>query len=104
MIATQVVPMVNSSLPIVKAYRASLGRLFDEPATPLSLAGYVAARYTYEVLQSLDGPVTRASAMLAFARRSTVDLGGFRIAPEARHQGTAYVTQSMIAADGRLVG
>lgn len=104
MIATQVVPMVNSNLPIVKAYRASLGRLFDEPATPLSLAGYVAARYTHEVLQSLDGPATRASAMQAFSRRSTIDLGGFRIAPEARHQGTAYVTQSMIAADGRLVG
>lgn len=104
MIATQVVPMVNSSLPIVKAFRTALGRLYDEPATPLSLAGYVAARYTHEVLQGLDGPVTRASAMLAFARRSTVDLGGFRIAPEARHQGTAYVTQSMIAADGRLVG
>jgi ABC-type branched-subunit amino acid transport system substrate-binding protein len=104
MIATQVVPMVNSSLPIVKAFRTSLGRLFDEPATPLSLAGYVAARYTHEVLQGLDGPVTRASAMQAFARRSTVDLGGFRIAPDTRNQGTAYVTQSMIAADGRLVG
>lgn len=104
MIATQVVPMVNSSLPIVKAFRASLGRLFDEPATPLSLAGYVAARYTHEVLQSMDGPLTRASAMQAFARRSTIDLGGFRIAPDARNPGTAYVTQSMIAADGRLVG
>ena len=104
MIATQVVPMVNSSLPIVKAYRASLGRLYDEPATPLSLAGYVAARYTHEVLQGVDGPITRASAMQAFARRSTVDLGGFRIAPDTRNQGTAFVTQSMIAADGRLVG
>jgi len=104
MIATQVVPMVNSSLPIVKAYRASLGRLFDEPATPLSLAGYVAARYTHEVLQNLDAPVTRGSALQAFARRSTVDLGGFRIAPDPRNQGAAYVTQSMISADGRLVG
>ena len=104
MIATQVVPMVNASLPIVKAYRAALGRLYDEPATPHSLAGYVAARYTHEVLQSIDGPLTRASAIQAFARRSTIDLGGFRIAPDARNPGTAYVTQSMIAADGRLVG
>ena len=104
MIATQVVPMVNASLPIVKAYRAALGRLYDEPATPLSLAGYVAARYTHEVLQGVDGLLTRASAMQAFARRSTIDLGGFRIAPDARNPGTAYVTQSMISADGRLVG
>lgn len=104
MIATQVVPMVNSSLPIVKAYRATLGRLFDEPPTPLSLAGYMAARYTHEVLQGVDGPLTRVSAMQAFARRSAVDLGGFRIAPDSRNRGAAYVTQSMISADGRLVG
>lgn len=104
MIATQVVPMVNSSLPIVRAFRTVLGRLFDEPPTPLSLAGYIAARYTYEVLQGVDGSITRSNALQAFARRSTVDLGGFRITPDSRGRGTAYVTQSMVAADGRLVG
>ncbi len=104
MIATQVVPMVNASLPIVKAYRAALGRFFDEPPTPLSLAGYMAARYTYEVLQNVDVTLNRTNALQAFARRSAVDLGGFRIAPDSRTRGTAYVTQSMIAADGRLVG
>jgi hypothetical protein len=104
MIATQVVPMVNSNVPVVKAYRTALGRLFDEPPTPLSLAGYVAARYTFEVLQGIEGTVTRATALQAFGRRSPVDLGGFRITPDARGQGMAYVTQSMVAADGRLVG
>jgi ABC-type branched-subunit amino acid transport system substrate-binding protein len=104
MIATQVVPMVNSSLPVVRAYRTALGRFFDEPPTPLSLAGYISARYTHEVLQGMDGAINRANALQAFARRSTVDLGGFRIAPDARSRGTAYVTQSMIAADGRLIG
>ena len=104
MIATQVVPMVNSSLPVVKAYRNALGRLFDEPPTPLSLAGYVAARYTFEVLESMDGPLTRANALQAFARRNPVDLGGFRITPDAKGQGTAFVTQSMVTVDGRLVG
>ena len=104
MIATQVVPMVNSSLPVVRAYRSALGRLFDEPPTPLSLAGYISARYTYEVLQSVDGPLTRNSALQAFTRRSPVDLGGFRISPDAKGQGTAFVTQSMVATDGRLVG
>lgn len=104
MIATQVVPMVNSSLPIVRSFRTALGRLYDEPPTPLSLAGYVAARYTYEVLQGLDAPPTRAMALQAFARRSSVDLGGFRITPDAKGHGSAFVTQSMVAADGRLVG
>jgi hypothetical protein len=96
--------MVNSSLPVVRAYRSALGRLFDEPPTPLSLAGYISARYTYEVLQSVDGPLTRNSALQAFTRRSPVDLGGFRITPDAKGQGTAFVTQSMVATDGRLVG
>jgi hypothetical protein len=70
----------------------------------LSLAGYIAARYTHEVLQGLDGPATRTHAMQAFARGNTVDLGGFRIAPDSRNRGAAYVTQSMISVDGRLVG
>lgn len=104
MIATQVVPMVNSSLPIVKAFRTALSRLYDEPPTPLSLAGYMSARYTYEVLQGVDGSISRTNTLQAFARRSAVDLGGFRIAPDSRTRGTAYVTQSMISADGRLVG
>jgi hypothetical protein len=64
----------------------------------------VSARYTFEVMQGIDGPVTRQTALQAFNRRSTLDLGGFRIAPDARYQGTAFVTQSMVAADGRLVG
>lgn len=104
MIATQVVPMVNASLPIVRAYRAAMGKFFDEPPTPLSLAGYMAARYAHEVLQGIDAPITRANALQAFTRRNTVDLGGFRIIPDNRTRGMAYVTQSMISADGRLIG
>lgn len=103
-IATQVVPMVNSSQAVVKTYRTALGRLFDEPPTAISLAGFVAARYTCEVLRKVDAPLTRSSAMQAFARRSPVDLGGLRIAPDDRGAGTAYVTQSMMTTDGRLVG
>ncbi len=104
MIATQVVPMVNSNLPIVRAYRSALGRLFDEPPTPLSLAGYVSARYTHDVLLGIDGPVTRSNALQAFGRRSSMDLGGFRVSPDGKGQGSAFVTQSMVSADGRLIG
>lgn len=103
-IATQVVPLVNSNLPIVKAYRDILGRLYDEPPTPQSLAGFMAARYTFEMLHSVDAPLTRLSTLQAMQKRSSLDLGGFRIALESRTRGGTYVTQSMIAADGRLVG
>ena len=102
--ATQVVPMVNSSLPIVKSYRESLARFFDEPPTPQSLAGYIAARYTSEVMTTVEGAPTRQSTLLAFQQRQTVDVNGFRISFSARGRSGSYVTQSMITPDGRLVG
>lgn len=103
-IATQPVPMVNSSVPIVRRYRETLARLFDEPPTPLSLAGYIAAQYTFEVLNDIDGPLTRQSALSAFQRRTAQDVGGFRISFNNQRRSSAYVTQSMMTLDGRLIG
>lgn len=103
-IATQAVPLVSASLPVVRAYRETLARLFDEPPSPLSLAGFIAARYTFEVLRSVEGPLTRQSALAAFSRRVPLDLGGFRIGFDAQGRGSGYVTQSMLTTDGRVVG
>ena len=103
-IATQVVPMVNSSLPVVRAYRESLTRYFDEPPTPQSLAGYISARFAYAALQRADAPLNRAGLMTALQRRSSVDLGGFRIQIDEKQRTGTYVTQSMISSDGKLVG
>ncbi|WP_114973237.1 ABC transporter substrate-binding protein [Rhodoferax ferrireducens] len=102
--ATQVVPMVNSALPIVKAYRETLARLYDEPPTPQSLAGYIAARYTSEVLSTVEGAPTRQNTLRAFQQRQTIDVGGFRVSFNAQRRSGSYVTQSMITRDGRLVG
>lgn len=79
-IATQPVPMVTASLPIVRAYRETLARLFDEQPTPLSLPGFIAARYTFQVLSDIDGALTRQSVLAAFQRRSSLDVGGYRVA------------------------
>ena len=103
-IATQSVPLVNSSLPIVRAYRETLARLFDEPPVSLSLAGFIAARYTYEVLKNINGAVTRQSTLAEFQRRAELDIGGFRVSFDAQRRSAAYVTQSMTASDGRLIG
>ena len=102
--ATQVVPMVNSTLPVVKVYRETLARLFDEPATPQSLAGYIAARYTRDVLNTVEAAPTRQNTLQAFQQRHTIDVSGFRVNFNAQKRSGAYVTQSMISADGRLVG
>ncbi len=103
-IATQAVPPVNGNQPIVRSYRETLNRLFDEPPTPQSLAGYLSARYTQEVMLTLDGGLNRANLLQAFGRRLPLDLGGFRINPDLRRKTPAFVTQSMVGADGRLVG
>ena len=103
-IATQPVPMVNASLPIVRSYRETLARLFDEPATPLSLAGFIAARYTYEVLNEVEGKLTRSNVLTAFQRRASLDVGGFRVSFNPQRRSSTYVTQSMMTLDGKLIG
>ncbi len=103
-IVTQPVPVITASSPLVRSYRETLARLFDEAPTPQSLAGFIAARYTYTVLSSVDAPLTRQLALAAFAKRSDVDLGGFHVSYDARRRGSGYVTQSMLTMDGRLLG
>jgi ABC-type branched-subunit amino acid transport system substrate-binding protein len=104
-IATQAVPLVNqASLPVVRTYRDTLARLFDEPPAALSLAGFIAARYTYEVLADMDAALTRPAVLAAFQKRASVDVGGFRVAYNPQRRGSSYVTQSMLATDGRLIG
>lgn len=102
-IATQAVPMVTASTPIVRRYREVLARLFDEPPVALSLAGFIAAHYTYEVLTDVETP-TRAGVLAAFQRRNNVDVGGYRVSFNAQRRSATYVTQSMLTADGRVVG
>ena len=102
--AAQTVPMVNSSLPVVRAYRAAMSKFFDEPANPLSLAGYIAARYTFEVLNKAGAGLNRQTALAAFQRRETVDVGGFIVNYNAAGRGSQFVTQSMLAKDGYMVG
>lgn len=103
-IATQAVPMVNASLPVVRAYRETMTRLFDEPPVSLSLAGFIAARYTFEVLRDMDAVTTRQSVLTAFQRRESLDVGGYRVAFNPQRRSATYVTQSMLTVDGRVIG
>jgi ABC-type branched-subunit amino acid transport system substrate-binding protein len=103
-IGTQAVPIVSGSLPIVRRYRQALAKYYDEPPTALSLAGYLSARYTAQLLQTVRGNLSRSTAFEAFSRRQSIDLEGFRVAYDNGKLQTAYVTQSMLSADGRVVG
>ncbi len=66
------------------------------------MAGYIAARYAFEVLNRMAEAPTRQNVLAAFQRANSIDLGGFRVGGQRRS--TNYVTQSMLTADGRVVG
>jgi ABC-type branched-subunit amino acid transport system substrate-binding protein len=102
-IGTQVVPVMSSSLPVVRQYKTTLAKYFDEPPSALSLAGFIAARYTFEVLNSMDGSMTRANVLATFQKRSVVDVGGFRVSYGNSRRSGNFVAQSMLTADGRLI-
>ena len=65
-IATQPVPMVSGAMPLVRNYRDTVGRLFDEPPTALSLAGLISARYTFEAMNGVGTTLSRQSALTTF--------------------------------------
>ncbi|MGA0612745.1 ABC transporter substrate-binding protein [Caldimonas sp. KR1-144] len=106
LILTQVVPNPQSSaLPVVRGYRALLKQLFDEAPSPMSLAGYLAARYAAQAIGRFETPPSRAQALAELQRRPNADLGGFAISfGSGQRRGSQFVAQTMLTADGRLVG
>ncbi|MES2186011.1 MAG: ABC transporter substrate-binding protein [Pseudomonadota bacterium] len=103
-VVAQPVPMVSSSLAVVRAYREANGRFFAEEPTALGLAGFIAARYTFEVLRTHEGPLTAAAVLASFQRRAETDVGGYRVVFGPQKRSGTYVTQSMLSPDGRIVG
>ena len=70
----------------------------------MSLAGYIAARYTFEVLNRVGAGLNRQTALAAFQKREPVDVGGFMVNYNASGRGSQFVTQSMLGKDGYMVG
>jgi hypothetical protein len=68
------------------------------------LAGFIAAKYTAEVLQQISGPITRANALAAFQQRKPVTVGGWSVTYQDKKRSAPFVTQSMLSSDGRIVG
>ena len=105
LILTQVVPNPQTSpLSVARNYRGLLKELFDEPPSHLSLAGYLAGRYASQVLKRIEGPMSRATVLAEFQKRPAIDLGGYAIDFHDRLRGSLFVTQTLLTADGRLVG
>ncbi|HKW84624.1 MAG TPA: ABC transporter substrate-binding protein [Burkholderiaceae bacterium] len=104
-IFAQVVPNPqSSSAPVVRSYRQTLKALFDEAPSPVSLAGYLAGRYAARVLGTLDAGASRAAVLAEFERRRPIDLDGYRIEFTGQGRGSSFVSQTLLGANGRLIG
>lgn len=71
---TQVVPPLDSNLPIIAEARRALGANFGY----VSLEGYLVGRMLLRLLEDMPGELTRANFM-AYAKQARFDLGGLEI-------------------------
>lgn len=103
-VAAQVAPMVTSGLSVVRDYRSALNTYFDEPPTSQSLTGYISARVMIDLVKGVDSSDPRGSIAEIMATRSVVELGGFSVSNQIGVRRTPFVTQTMLSADGRVLG
>lgn len=105
-ILTQVVPNPQrGNQPVVVEFRQRLKALFDEAPSPISLAGYLAGQYALDLLQATGGRAGREALTAELVRRNSRDLKGWRVDFRGEdRRGSRYVTQTLLASDGRLIG
>jgi len=84
---TQVVPPLESSLPIVKDAKRALGDDFSY----VTFEGYLVGKMFINIINSIDGQITRRSFISA-VRNSEFDIGGVKLAFKGDNQGSDLVT------------
>jgi branched-chain amino acid transport system substrate-binding protein len=94
-IMTQVVPPLDSTLPIVQEARAALGDDFGY----VSLEGFIIARLWLKAMNDIQGPITRA-AFLDAVRGNRFDIGGLSMDFSNDNQGSDYVLLTQLTPTG----
>jgi hypothetical protein len=89
----QVVPKLQSDLPVVAEARAALGDDFGS----LSLEGYLVGKM---VLALMADGANSGEALIAAARGRVLDIGGFKLDFTSGNQGSTYVSAVTLTADG----
>ena len=95
-IATQIVPSPDSSLPMVLEARKALGANLNYE----SLESYIVGRLFVTIMQAIDGPLTRENFLKA-ARRQPYDIGGVKVDFTTDNQGSDFV-QATVLRDGQF--
>jgi ABC-type branched-subunit amino acid transport system substrate-binding protein len=101
---SQVVPFPwDSSVPVVKEYRALLDAAKGEPGFG-TLEGYIAAKVAVEGLRRAGKNLTRESYIKALESLDNYDVGGFKVSygPDNR-SGSRFVDLTIISKDQKFV-
>lgn len=85
-IVTQIVPALDSALPVVAEARKALGQNLDY----VSLESYIVGKLFVAIMQAIDGPLTRENFLKA-AHRQPYDIGGIKVDFTASNQGSNFV-------------
>ena len=94
-IVTQVVPPLDSKLPIVQQARAALGSNLSY----VTLEGYIVGRMMLKVLESIPGKnITRASFLSAIVGKK-IDVGGLKLDFSNDNQGSDLVISTYLDGD-----
>jgi hypothetical protein len=94
-IVTQVVPPLDSKLPIVQQARAALGSKLSY----VTLEGYIVGSMMLKVLQSMPGKkITRASFLSAIQGKK-IDVGGLKLDFSTDNQGSDLVISTYLDGD-----
>jgi len=96
-ITTQVVPALDSPLPIVTEARKNLGANLNYT----SLESYIVGKLFVTILQAIDGPLTRENFLKA-AHRQPYDIGGVKVDFTSDNQGSDFVSFTLLR-DGHFV-
>ncbi|MEM7594324.1 MAG: ABC transporter substrate-binding protein [Cyanobacteria bacterium P01_A01_bin.83] len=95
-IMTQVVPLLNSELPIVKSARSALGKNLGV----ISLEGYVVGKMVLKILRDIPGELTTEN-FLQQVQKSRFNLGGIPIDfTDGDNQGADLIIVSQIKPEG----
>jgi len=85
-IATQIVPSLDSTLPLILEARKALGQDLNY----LSLEGYIVGKLFLAITGTIDGPLTR-EAFLKASHRQPYDIGGIKVDFTTSNQGSNFV-------------
>lgn len=101
---SQVVPFPwDSTVPVVKEYRAALAEAKGEPGFG-TLEGYIAAKVMVEGLRRAGKKLDREGFIKAMESMGNLDVGGFKVSygPE-NHNGSKFVDLTIISKEQRFV-